>query len=65
MSDSAMKWLDRSDGWELGSAPNIVIVDKGMSGGISTTSAQASTYAFFLWAERIDGRTWIARYESD
>lgn len=48
MSDSAMKWLDKSDGWELGSAPNIVIVDKGMAGGISTTSAQAETYAFFF-----------------
>lgn len=55
MSDSAMKWLDRSDGWELGSAPNIVIVDKGMSGGISTTSAQASTYAFFFGQKGLMG----------
>lgn len=55
MTENAMKWLDRSDGWELGSAPNIVIVDKGMSGGISTTSAQANTYAFFFGQKGLMG----------
>jgi lipid-binding SYLF domain-containing protein len=48
ITDSAMKWLDKSDGWELGTAPNIVIVDVGAAGGISTTSAQSEIYAFFF-----------------
>lgn len=48
MSDSAMKYLDKSDGWELGSAPSIVVVDKGAAGGISTTSAKSDMYVFFF-----------------
>ena len=48
MTDAALKYLDKSDGWELGSAPGIVIVDEGAAGGISTTSAQSDMYAFFF-----------------
>lgn len=48
MSESAMTYLDRSDGWELGTAPNIVIVDKGAAGGISTTASKSNIYAFFF-----------------
>jgi len=48
MSDAALKYLDKSDGWELGSAPSIVLIDTGASGGISTTSAQSDMYAFFF-----------------
>ena len=48
MTDAALKYLDKSDGWELGSAPSIVIVDEGAAGGISTTSAQSAMYAFFF-----------------
>lgn len=48
MTDAAVKYLDKSDGWELGSAPSIVVIDEGASGGISTTSAQSDMYAFFF-----------------
>ena len=48
MSDSALKWLDRSDGWELGTGPSIVVVDIGAAGSISTTTAQSNIYAFFF-----------------
>ena len=48
MSDSAMKWLDKSDGWELGSGPSIVVVDVGAAGSFSTTTAQSNVYAFFF-----------------
>lgn len=48
MTDDAMKYLDKSDGWELGSAPSIVVMDSGASGGISTTTAQSDMYAFFF-----------------
>jgi lipid-binding SYLF domain-containing protein len=48
MSDSAMKWLDKSDGWELGSGPSIVVVDKGTAHSFSTTTAQSNVYAFFF-----------------
>jgi lipid-binding SYLF domain-containing protein len=48
MTESMLAYLDKSDGWELGLAPNIVIVDVGAAGGISTTSAQSDAYAFFF-----------------
>ena len=48
MTDAAVKYLDKSDGWELGTAPTIVVVDVGASGGISTTSAQSDMFAFFF-----------------
>ena len=48
MTDSMLKYLDKSDGWELGMAPNIVVVDVGAAGGVSTTTAQSDAYAFFF-----------------
>jgi lipid-binding SYLF domain-containing protein len=48
MTDAARAYLDRSDGWELGTGPSIVIVDTAAAGGISTTTAQADVYAFFF-----------------
>jgi len=48
MTDSALAYLHRSDGWELGTGPSIVVADKGMAGGISTTTAGVDVYAFFF-----------------
>jgi lipid-binding SYLF domain-containing protein len=46
MTDSALKYLDKSDGWELGTGPSIVVVDKGAATGMSTTTAQSDVYVF-------------------
>ena len=27
MTDSAMNWIDKSDGWEIGTGPSIVVMD--------------------------------------
>lgn len=48
MTDSMLAYLDKSGGWELGMAPNIVVVDVGAAAGISTTTAQSDAYAFFF-----------------
>lgn len=48
MTDAAYGYLDRSDGWELGTGPSIVIVDKGAAGSLSTTTARSDIYAFFF-----------------
>jgi len=48
MTDSALEYLNKSDGWELGTGPSIVIVDVGAAGGISTTTAKSDVYAFFF-----------------
>ncbi|MBE7445431.1 MAG: lipid-binding SYLF domain-containing protein [Planctomycetia bacterium] len=48
MNESAMNWLDKSDGWELGVGPTIVVVDVGVSGAATTTTLQSQIYAFFF-----------------
>ncbi len=48
MSASALKWLDKSDGFELGTGPTIVVVDAGKAGALTTTTAQSDIYAFFF-----------------
>lgn len=48
MTDAMLAYLDKSGGWELGMAPNIVVVDVGAAAGISTTTAQSDAYAFFF-----------------
>lgn len=48
MTDSAVKYLDKSGGWELGTGPTIVVVDKGASASLSTTTAKSDVYAFFF-----------------
>lgn len=48
MNESAMKWLDKSDGWELGVGPTITVMDVGKSGSFTTTTAQSDIYAFFF-----------------
>ena len=48
MTDFAQGYLDRSDGWELGVGPSIVVVEVGAATGLSTTTAKADIYAFFF-----------------
>ncbi len=48
MSESAMNWLDRSNGWELGVGPTIVVVDIGAAASATTTTLQSQIYAFFF-----------------
>jgi len=47
VGEDALKYLDNSDGWELGTAPNVVIVDKGAAGSLSSTSLRDGVYIFF------------------
>lgn len=44
MDDQALKSLNASGGWDLGSNPNVVIVDKGGSETLSTTTVNKGTY---------------------
>ena len=48
MDDSAFANLNRAGGWEIGSAPSLVIVDEGMATSLTTTTLNKSTYAFFF-----------------
>ena len=48
MTDSAQEYLNKSDGWELGVGPNIVVVDVGAASSLTTTTAKSDIYAFFF-----------------
>lgn len=48
MTDSALQHLKESDGWEIGTGPSIVVVDKGAAGALTTTTLKDDIYAFFF-----------------
>jgi lipid-binding SYLF domain-containing protein len=48
MTDEALRYLQESDGWEIGVGPTIVVVDKGAAGSMTTSTAKEDIYAFFF-----------------
>lgn len=48
MTKDALKYLEESEGWEIGVGPTVVIVDEGVSKSLSTTTAKEDIYAFFF-----------------
>jgi lipid-binding SYLF domain-containing protein len=48
MTDAAVQHLKESDGWEVGTGPTIVVVDKGASGALTSSTLQDDIYAFFF-----------------
>jgi lipid-binding SYLF domain-containing protein len=48
MDQDALDYLNNSKGFELGSAPSLVVADSGYSSSVSTTTAQSGIYAFFF-----------------
>lgn len=48
LSDTALEYLQKSAGWEIGTGPSVVVVDEGMAGSLTTTSAKDDIYAFFF-----------------
>jgi lipid-binding SYLF domain-containing protein len=48
MNDPALGYLNKSGGWEVGSAPSLVVVDTGMAKSLSTTTLQKGIYVFFF-----------------
>jgi lipid-binding SYLF domain-containing protein len=48
MTDSALDWIDKSDGWEIGTGPSIVVMDTGAASSATTTTLQSEVYAFFF-----------------
>jgi lipid-binding SYLF domain-containing protein len=48
MKDEALRYLDKSDGWEVGVGPSVVIVDEGLAKSMTTTTAKDDIYVFFF-----------------
>ena len=45
MTDSALDYLQKSDGWSIGSGPSVVVVDKGAAASMTSTSITQDVYA--------------------
>lgn len=48
MDDAALGYLTRSDGWEIGVGPSVVVVDEGMAATLTSTTVQKGIYAFIF-----------------
>ena len=48
MTDAALRYLDNSAGWELGTGPSIVILDVGAARALTSTTLQSDMYAVFF-----------------
>jgi lipid-binding SYLF domain-containing protein len=48
MSDSALRYLQNSGGFELGTGPSLVVLDEGAARAFTTTTMQSDIYAVFF-----------------
>jgi len=48
MSDNALKYLDKSEGWEFGVGPTVVVVNEGIAKNLSTSTLKDDAYAFIF-----------------
>jgi lipid-binding SYLF domain-containing protein len=48
MNDKALTYLDSSSGWEIGSGPSVVVVDKGAAKKFSSTTLSQDVYAYIF-----------------
>lgn len=55
MDEDSLRYLDQSDGWELGTGPSLVVLDKGFGKTLSTTTMQKGVYAFIFGQKGLMG----------
>ena len=48
ITDSSLDYLKKSEGWEIGVGPSVVVVDEGIARSLTTTTAKSDIYAFFF-----------------
>ncbi len=46
MNQRALDWINQTRGWEIGTGPSVVIVDKGMARTFSTDTLHSGIFAF-------------------
>ena len=46
MNQKAVDWVNNTHGWEIGTGPSVVIVDKGMARSFTTDTLHSGIYAF-------------------
>ena len=48
VTDSAVAYLSKSEGFEIGVGPSIVVLDQGKAKTLTTTTGQSDIYAFIF-----------------
>lgn len=48
MTPEAEEYVNRSDGWEIGVGPTVVVVNEGVAQNLSTTTLKDDAYAFIF-----------------
>lgn len=46
MTDAALDYLRKSDGWAIGSGPSVAVMDKGAAASMTSTTLSQDVYAF-------------------
>ena len=46
MTDAALDYLNKSEGWEVGVGPSLVVIDTGFAKNLTTSTIQSDIYAF-------------------
>jgi lipid-binding SYLF domain-containing protein len=46
MNQKAVDWVNKAHGWSIGSAPSLVVVDKGVARTLNTDTLHSGIYAF-------------------
>lgn len=55
MDEKSLKYLKKSDGFDIGTAPGLVVMDQGVAGSLSATSLQNGIAAFIFGQEGLMG----------
>ncbi len=48
MDDASLRYLENSKGWEIGTGPSVVVLDKGFGKNMSSTTLRKGVYAFIF-----------------
>ena len=48
VTDTALAYLDKSEGWQVGVGPSLTVIDEGVAKSFSTTTLKDDIYAFFF-----------------
>ncbi|MBK1641211.1 twin-arginine translocation pathway signal protein [Chromatium okenii] len=48
MNDKTLSYLDKSEGWEIGVGPTLVVLDEGAAKNLSSTTLKDDAYAFIF-----------------
>jgi lipid-binding SYLF domain-containing protein len=48
LDNEGLSYLNKSDGWEIGVGPNIVVMDEGAASALTSTTVRSGVYAFFF-----------------